>query len=76
MAAYFGRYRQIAFITAGLSMTFPSQPGPVLYNAVWEGWKLQVAVLHGNLSEAEQDHYIRQVTKKFPVSIVEKVILE
>ena len=34
---------------------------------------MQVAVLHGDLSEAEQDYYVRQVTAEFPISIVEKV---
>ena len=42
----------------------------------WEGWKMQVAVLHGTLTETEQDYYVRQITKKFPISIVEKVILD
>ena len=37
---------------------------------------MQVAVLHGNLSETEQDYYVRQVTEKFPISIVEKIILD
>ncbi len=37
---------------------------------------MQVAVLHGKLSEAEQDYYVRQVTEKFPISIVEKIILD
>lgn len=37
---------------------------------------MQVAVLHGTLTETEQDYYVRQVTKKFPISIVEKVILD
>lgn len=37
---------------------------------------MQVAVLHGVLTEAEQDQYVRQVTKEFPISIVEKVILD
>ena len=37
---------------------------------------MQVAVLHGTLSEAEQDYYVRQVTEKFPISIVEKIILD
>ena len=36
---------------------------------------MQVAVLHGSLSEAEQDYYV-QVTDRFPVSIVEKIILD
>ncbi len=37
---------------------------------------MQVAVLHGTLSEAEQDYYVRRVTEKFPISIVEKIILD
>ena len=37
---------------------------------------MQVAVLHGKLSEAEQDYYVRRVTEKFPISIVEKIILD
>lgn len=37
---------------------------------------MQVAVLHGDLSETEQDYYVRQVTEKFPISIVEKSILD
>lgn len=37
---------------------------------------MQVAVIHGSLSEAEQDYYVRQVTDKFPVSIVEKIVLD
>ncbi len=37
---------------------------------------MQVAVLHGDLSETEQDYYVRQVTEKFPISIVEKIILD
>lgn len=37
---------------------------------------MQVAVLHGSLSEAEQDYYVQQVTDRFPVSIVEKIILD
>lgn len=37
---------------------------------------MQVAVLGGVLPEAEQDHYVRQVTKEFPISVVEKVILD
>ena len=37
---------------------------------------MQVAVLHGTLTETEQDYYVRQVTKEFPISIVEKVILD
>lgn len=37
---------------------------------------MQVAVLHGTLSEAEQDYCVRRVTEKFPISIVEKIILD
>ena len=37
---------------------------------------MQVAVLHSELSEAEQDYYVQLVTDKFPVSIVEKIILD
>ena len=37
---------------------------------------MQVAVLHGTLSEAEQELYIRHVTAKYPVSVVEKIILD
>ena len=37
---------------------------------------MQVAVLHGVLTEAEQDQYVCQVTKKFSISIVEKAILD
>lgn len=37
---------------------------------------MQVVVLHGTLSEAEQDEYIRQATQKYPISIIEKLILD
>ena len=37
---------------------------------------MQAAVLHGTLSEAEQDYCVRRVTEKFPISIVEKIILD
>lgn len=37
---------------------------------------MTVAVLHGTLSEAEQDAYIRQATEKYPISIIEKLILD
>lgn len=37
---------------------------------------MQIAVLHGTLSEAEQDYCVRRVTEKFPISIVEKIILD
>lgn len=37
---------------------------------------MQVVVLNGNLSEAEQDFYVRHITEKFPQGVVEKVILD
>ena len=38
--------------------------------------KLQVVVLGGTLTEAEQDSYVRQATKVYPVSIIEKLFLQ
>lgn len=35
-----------------------------------------VAVLNGKLTETEQDAYIREAVKKYPVSLIEKVILD
>lgn len=37
---------------------------------------MQVVVLGGTLTEAEQDLYIRQATKVYPVSIIEKLFLQ
>lgn len=37
---------------------------------------MQVVVLNGVLSEAEQDVYIRQATAKYPMSHIEKLILD
>ncbi len=37
---------------------------------------MQVAVLHGTLSEMEQDYYVQQITGKFPIGVVEKIILD
>ena len=37
---------------------------------------MQVVVLHGTLTEAEQDSYIRQATALYPVSIIEKLFLD
>lgn len=37
---------------------------------------MQIAVMNGTLSEAEQDFYVRHVTDKYPVSIVEKIVLD
>ena len=36
---------------------------------------MQVVVLGGTLTEAEQDTYVRAVTKVYPVSIIEKLFL-
>lgn len=35
-----------------------------------------VAVLNGKLTETEQDAYIRETVKKYPVSLIEKLILD
>lgn len=37
---------------------------------------MQVVVLNGTLSEAEQDAYVRRVTDRYPVGAVEKVVLD
>lgn len=37
---------------------------------------MQIIVINGPLSEREQDGYIRRVTKKYPASAIEKLILE
>lgn len=37
---------------------------------------MQVVVLNGKLTEAEQDSYVRQATKTYPVSIIEKLFLD
>ena len=37
---------------------------------------MQVVVLNGNLSEAEQDFYVRHITDRFPLGMVEKVTLD
>ena len=34
-----------------------------------------VAVLNGKLTETEQDAYVRETVKKYPVSLIEKLIL-
>ena len=34
-----------------------------------------VAVLNGKLTETEQDAYVREAVKKYPVSLIEKLIL-
>lgn len=37
--------------------------------------QMQIVVLNGTLTEAEQDSYVRQVTAVYPVSIIEKLFL-
>lgn len=37
---------------------------------------MQVVVLNGILTEAEQEPYVRQATKTYPVSIIEKLFLD
>ncbi len=37
---------------------------------------MQVVVLNGTLTEAEQDAYVRQATKVYPMSIIEKLFLD
>lgn len=37
---------------------------------------MQVVVLNGALSEAEQDVYIRYAMEKYPISMIEKLILD
>jgi len=37
---------------------------------------MQVVVLNGTLSEAEQAAYVRQATKVYPMSIIEKLFLD
>lgn len=34
-----------------------------------------VAVLNGKLTDTEQDAYVREAVKKYPVSLIEKLIL-
>ena len=36
---------------------------------------MQVVVLNGTLTEAEQDSYIRQATAVYPMSVIEKLFL-
>ena len=36
---------------------------------------MQIVVLNGTLTEAEQDAYIKQVTARCPISLIEKLIL-
>ena len=37
---------------------------------------MQIVVNNGTLSEAELDRYIRHVTDKFPVGMVDRIVLE
>lgn len=37
---------------------------------------MQIVVLNGTLTEAEQDDYIKQVTARCPISLIEKLILD
>lgn len=37
---------------------------------------MQVVVLQGTLTEAEQDVYVRQATEVYPMSIIEKLYLD
>lgn len=37
---------------------------------------MQVVVLHGTLTEAEEDFYVRQAAAVYPVSIIEKLFLD
>jgi len=37
---------------------------------------LQIVVKNGVLSEAEQDIYVRRITDKFPVGMVDRIVLE
>jgi len=37
---------------------------------------MQVVVMNGTLTEAEQDVYIQQATKVYPISIIEKLFLD
>lgn len=37
---------------------------------------MQIVVLNGSMSEAEQDCYIRHVTAKYPMSLIDKLVLD
>ena len=37
---------------------------------------MQVVVLNGSLTEAEQDEYIKQVTARCPIGLIEKLFLD
>ena len=48
----------------------------ICYTGCPEGIEMQVVVLNGMLTEAEQDSYVRQVTAVYPMSIIEKLFLD
>lgn len=37
---------------------------------------MKIAIMNGTLSEAEQDYYIRRITDRYPIGVVEKVVLD
>ena len=50
-------------------------PVGICYTGSSEGMQMQVVVLNGTLSEAEQDVYIKQVTARCPIGLIEKLFL-
>ena len=48
----------------------------ICYTGFPEGMQMQVVVLNGTLSEAEQDVYIQQVTARCPIGLIEKLFLD
>lgn len=36
---------------------------------------MQIVVLNGSMTEAEQDAYVRRVTEKYPIGSIEKIFL-
>lgn len=37
---------------------------------------MKIAIMNGTLSEAEQDYYIRHITAKCPMCIIDKLVLD
>ena len=37
---------------------------------------MQIVVLNGTLTEAEQDEYVKQVTARCPIGLIEKLFLD
>ena len=37
---------------------------------------MQIVVRNGTLTEAEQDRYVRRVTEKIPIGLIEKLFLD